>query len=159
MHSSRMRTVRSSSRLLGGVSAPSGVSARGGVCPQGGLLLGGGIPACTEADSPPCGQTDRCKNITFVTSLRTVIIGWRTPPLPRELTLPPSPPPREILDLPLIPVCITSTFFNFARSYCWLPLPSALLSVVFTILMLGMRLQFVRRFEGVADTCLKRKII
>ena len=28
---------------------------------------GTGIPACTEAD-PPCGQTDRCKNITFATS-------------------------------------------------------------------------------------------
>ena len=42
MHSSRMRTVRSSSRLLlgGGVSVP-GESA-----------LGGCIPACTEADTP-----------------------------------------------------------------------------------------------------------
>ena len=54
MHSSRMRTVRNSSRLLG----PGG--------------SGGGIPACTEAD-PHCGQRDRCKNITFATSLRTVI--------------------------------------------------------------------------------------
>ena len=33
---------------------------------------GDGISACTEED-PPCGQTDRCKNITFATSLRTVI--------------------------------------------------------------------------------------
>ena len=49
-----------------------GVSALGGVCmsaPRGGLLrgwgLGGsargreGIPTCTEADTPPCGQNDR----------------------------------------------------------------------------------------------------
>ena len=49
-----------------GVSAPRGVSALGG-------LLGGGIPPCTEADTPsPCGQTDACKNIIFATSLRTV---------------------------------------------------------------------------------------
>ena len=50
-----------------GVCLPGGVSARGssaqGVC----------IPACTEADTSPGGQTDRCKNITFATSLRTVI--------------------------------------------------------------------------------------
>ena len=40
MHSSRMRTVRNSRRLLGG-GAPGGrVSARGGVCSEGGLLLG-----------------------------------------------------------------------------------------------------------------------
>ena len=64
MHSSRMRTVHSSSRLLGG-----GLSAAGGCLLLGG---GGGIPACTEADPPPRGQTDRCKNITFATSLRTV---------------------------------------------------------------------------------------
>ena len=31
-----------------------------------------GIPLCTEADPPSCGQTDRCKNITFATSLWTV---------------------------------------------------------------------------------------
>ena len=44
------------------VSAP-------GVC----LLLGGGIPACTEADTPPVNRmTDRCKNITLATSLRPV---------------------------------------------------------------------------------------
>ena len=55
MHSSRMRTVRRSSRLLGG----------GG---------GGGIPSCTEAD-PPMDRQDRCKNITFATSLRMVIKG------------------------------------------------------------------------------------
>ena len=39
----------------------------------------GGIPACTEANAPPCGQTDRCKNITFATLLRTVkMLAWRT---------------------------------------------------------------------------------
>ena len=136
MHSSRMRTVRSSGRIsgrgvsaprgdvclgvsaLGGVSAPGGVSALGGclllrgcllpgvsapkgvsalgvvfapggVCSGGAfsrgcllggctptMHLGGGIPPppCTEADTPsPRGQTDACKNITFATSLRTVI--------------------------------------------------------------------------------------
>ena len=52
--------------LLGGVW-PWG----GGVCSRG-CLLQGGIPACTEA--PPYGQTDACKNITFATSLHTVII-------------------------------------------------------------------------------------
>ena len=76
----------------GGMSAPTGMSAPrgvstprgvwpqgggslvpgGGVCSQGGVRSGG-IPACTEAGSP-CGQIDRCKNITFATSLRTVII-------------------------------------------------------------------------------------
>ena len=40
MHSSRMRTGRSLT-VRGGVSAPRGVSALGG------------IPACTEADTPP----------------------------------------------------------------------------------------------------------
>ena len=68
MHSSRMHTIRSSGRLSWGVSAPGGyvcsrgcvcsggcllrgVSALGGSAP-GGLLVGGGIPACTEADTP-----------------------------------------------------------------------------------------------------------
>ena len=46
----------------------------GDVCSLGGVCSwGGGIPAYTEADTP-CGQTDACKNITFVTSLRTVKI-------------------------------------------------------------------------------------
>ena len=58
-------------RKIGGVtrrgcllwgSAALGVSAWG-VC----TLGGDGIPACTEADTPPCGQIDACK-----TSLRTV---------------------------------------------------------------------------------------
>ena len=74
MHSSRMRTVRSSGCISGGVCLLLG----GGVCFWGGCLFLGGvsIPACTEADTPspptPCGQTDACKNITFATSLRTV---------------------------------------------------------------------------------------
>ena len=40
----------------------------GGVCSQGGCLLWGavGIPAFTEADTPPpCGQTHACENITL----------------------------------------------------------------------------------------------
>ena len=52
MHSSRMRTVRSSTRLLGGGSAPEGGG--GGMPGAGG---GGGIPAYTEAD--PTLWTDR----------------------------------------------------------------------------------------------------
>ena len=49
-----------------GVCGPRGVPSPGGA---------GGIPACTEADPPPPvnRMTDRCKNITFATSLRTVI--------------------------------------------------------------------------------------
>ena len=123
MHSSRMRTVRNSSHLLGGgtwsqgdvpaqggylvlgvylvpggvpgpggCTCPQGVPARGCTCPGGGvpgprvvyLVLGGvpgpkGVPAWgvylpRYTPPPPCGQTDRCKNITFATSLRTVII-------------------------------------------------------------------------------------
>ena len=89
MHSSRMRTVRSSGRLSGeggvcswGVSTlcvcsqggvSQGVLLGGSVCSRGGDCSGGGIPACTEADTPPpCGQTHACKNITFATWLRTV---------------------------------------------------------------------------------------
>ena len=128
MHSSRVRTVRNSSRLLGGegcllpgvpaprrgtcswgvsvprgclllevtcsrgvptsrgvpvlmgMPVPRGYPLPGGACSQGCTCFGGacsggrgGIPACTEAD-PPCGQTHRCKNITFATLLRTVNI-------------------------------------------------------------------------------------
>ena len=51
MHSSRMRTVRSSTRLLGG-----GVSARGGVC-LGGVCLGvsarGGVSQHALGQTPP----------------------------------------------------------------------------------------------------------
>ena len=64
MHSSRMRTVRSVSRLPGG----RGGAYRGCVLPGGVCLVRGGVPALV----PPRGQTDTCKNITFATSLRTV---------------------------------------------------------------------------------------
>ena len=48
--------------LLGGVSAlEGGVSTLGGVVSQHALR-----------QTPPCGQTDACKNITFTTSLRTL---------------------------------------------------------------------------------------
>ena len=69
----------------GGVPGPRGVSAPegreegclvwGGVCSQGGDWSGDGIPACTEADSPPVNRiTDTCKNITLPQlSLRAVI--------------------------------------------------------------------------------------
>ena len=76
MHSSTMRTVRNSSRLLGGggclVPGGRGVPGQEGACSGGVPAPGGdGIPACTpEADR----QTDRCNNITFATSLRTVKI-------------------------------------------------------------------------------------
>ena len=54
MHSSRMRTVRNSSRLLRGVSAP------------------GGHPSMHRGRPPLKRMTYRCKNISFATSLRTV---------------------------------------------------------------------------------------
>ena len=50
-----------------GVSAPGGCLFRG-VCSGGWVWSGGGIPACTEADTlPPSvdGITDACKNITL----------------------------------------------------------------------------------------------
>ena len=48
----------------GGGLPGRGVSLAGGVPPSGGLLAWGspwwgGIPACTEADPPPCEQNDR----------------------------------------------------------------------------------------------------
>ena len=85
LHSSRMRTVRSGSRLGGGCLRGEGgclvpwgvcswgVPGPGGSDPGGSLLLGGGIPACTDADPPVDRMTDTCKNISFATSLRTVI--------------------------------------------------------------------------------------
>ena len=84
MHSSRMRTVCSSVRISegcllpggvcsvgGGVSAPMGVSAPGGSAPGEGVVVS--QHALRQTPPPPCGQTDACKNITFATSLRTVI--------------------------------------------------------------------------------------
>ena len=60
MHFSRMRTVRCSGRLGGGVCLegclPGGVSAQGGVAPN----------PDPEADTPPVDRmTDACENITF----------------------------------------------------------------------------------------------
>ena len=84
MHSSRMRTVCSGSHLTGGCLVPGGVCSRGvpgpGEVPRpgGGLVQGSGIPACTEVDPPVNRMTDRCKNITFATSLRTVKRCLRT---------------------------------------------------------------------------------
>ena len=94
MHSSRMRTVRSSSHLRGytwsggctwsqgGDLVPRGVpSTRGMYLVPGVYLVLGGVPGleggtwsggCTCPGTPPCGQTHTCKNITFATSLRTV---------------------------------------------------------------------------------------
>ena len=79
--------VRNRSRLLrGGGSGPGGVPAPGGLvpggacsqrgaCSQGGwCLLPGEVSQHALRQTPPRGQTDRCKNITFATSLRTVII-------------------------------------------------------------------------------------
>ena len=60
----------------GGVCLVRGVSGPGGVVSD----LGGGIPACTEADPlPPVNRmTDRCKNITLATtSLRPVKISQK----------------------------------------------------------------------------------
>ena len=66
-----------------GMPGPMGVPASGGVPGPGGCLLQGGAcfggvwyPACTEANPPPPvnRMTDRCKNITFATSLRRVKI-------------------------------------------------------------------------------------
>ena len=101
LYSSRMHTVCSSGRLLGGCLLWGGVCVcSGGVCSQGSvcsggvcsqgvvsalggcLLLGGGCllqggllrgyPSIHWGRHPPCGQTYACKNITFATSLRTV---------------------------------------------------------------------------------------
>ena len=58
MHSSRMRTIHCSGRLIWGEVSAQGVSARWGCLPGRGYLQG-------ECTPPPCGQTDACENITF----------------------------------------------------------------------------------------------
>ena len=88
MHSSRMRTVRSCSRLLGGGRwcLPVGMCLPWGVCPgevsawgvsaQGMSAWGVCIPACIGGRHPqPVDRmTDTCKNITFLElCLRTVM--------------------------------------------------------------------------------------
>ena len=84
MHSSGMRTVRlltvSQHALWWGDTCPGGggVPARGCTCPGGvparGYLAGGYLPAQrgTCPDTPPCGQRDMCKNITFA----NFVCGW-----------------------------------------------------------------------------------
>ena len=104
MHSSRMRTVHCSSRLLGGGCLPGTGVSRGvgvcrgclprgvcpggmlrGVCAQGGCLLRDVCPmgvcqgVCTQGVShpSPCEQNDRClwKHYLAAISLRTVNIS------------------------------------------------------------------------------------
>ena len=63
-----------------GVSSPRVCVLWGGVCSWGVSAPGVSAPrgvshyALRQTPPPPCGQTDACKNITFTTLLRTVII-------------------------------------------------------------------------------------
>ena len=59
MHSSRMRTVRSSGRLYRG---------RGSASVHAGIPLPGADTSPRDHAPPHCEQTDTCKNITFATS-------------------------------------------------------------------------------------------
>ena len=70
--------------LVWGVSAPGVVPGPRGVCSQGvcswgGLLPGGclvwgvGIPACTEADPPPPGETATAADVTHPTGMHSCI--------------------------------------------------------------------------------------
>ena len=76
-----MRTVRSSSRLLGGGSNQGGLSAQEGCLPGGAsawvVSYSGGVYPRMQGRPPPPWtewQTDRCKNINFPQlCLRTVI--------------------------------------------------------------------------------------
>ena len=76
-----------------GVSGPRGSLLLGGC-----LVCGGGISVCTKADPPAVNRiTDRCKNITFATSLRMVtrmhsnrICTYRCRMLLSELNLAPN---------------------------------------------------------------------
>ena len=61
-----------------GVPGPRGYLVRGCTWSGGCTWSRGGAPGPGEGGVPgqvlsPCGQTDACKNITFATSLRTVI--------------------------------------------------------------------------------------
>ena len=81
IHSSRMHTIRSSSLLRGGcVPALRGVCSQTGSAPSGGAcslgsMLPGGYPSMHWGRPPMNRMTDRCKNITFATLLRTVTKG------------------------------------------------------------------------------------
>ena len=82
-----MHTVRRSGRISvgggGGVCSrwggllrgEGGVSSPGGVCSEGMVSAPKGVVSqhALRKAPPPCGQTDACNNITFATSLRTVI--------------------------------------------------------------------------------------
>ena len=75
MHSSRIRTVRNSSRLLAGGPGPKGVSSTPPeTCCK--ACWDTTCKACWDTSPPTVdsGQTHTCKNITFATSLRTVKI-------------------------------------------------------------------------------------
>ena len=98
MHSRRMRTVRSSSRLLGGGCLPPG----GGVCPSwgvypgdvypGGCLPGGCVSQHALRQTPPCTKflTHACENITFPQLRLPTVISitslGRTPPPHKNCT-------------------------------------------------------------------------
>ena len=64
MHSSRMRTVRSSSHVYPSMHWAGGVSAQEGCLPRGVCII-----ACTEADTPPPLWTEflthACENVTL----------------------------------------------------------------------------------------------
>ena len=81
MHSRGMRTARLLTVSEHALRRGDLLLVRGGVClwfgggclPRGGclpLVPGrlGCIPACNGTDTPPCGQTDTCENITFAKS-------------------------------------------------------------------------------------------
>ena len=73
MHSSRMRTVRSSSRVYPSMEWAWGCVSQHAV--DGGCVPGGCIPACTEADPPPWTEflTPLWKYYLAATLLQTVI--------------------------------------------------------------------------------------
>ena len=65
----------------GGVPGPGGCTwsrgvylVLGGVPGPGGVCLSAPEGGGTWLGTPPCGQTHACKNITFATSMRTVIM-------------------------------------------------------------------------------------
>ena len=75
MHSSRMCTVHNSSRLPGGSASVHAGIPPPDQAPPGADPPSRADPPGTRHPHPPPGQTDRCRNITFATSLRTVIMS------------------------------------------------------------------------------------